>query len=262
MKSKLTKFAQVAGIMLALTFTLSCSESLVNIATKEGGSNVGGIAVPKEAVFTHIGKFRTSTTRCEYESEGNTIKQVCYNDKGKVISRREYEYDSKGMIKSVFYYIDDRYIAMTGINEFEYDSKSNMIRHIGYDAEGNVSDRSEYKYDSKGNIIETVWYDKDDNATERMKYNCNIDGICAISGSIEEFIVEGERTYITINSKRLMKSEKYEHFDSLPSGKKITFGWKDDYEYDSNGNKTKITNYSLENGNYVKDFETICSYTY
>jgi len=243
MRTKLSKLALAATFGLALALTFSCSSdngsSGPNGPNGPSGSN-DKKEVISSATWTYVyydangGVSSTSTTRVEYEydSRGNRTEQVNYAADGSISGRYEYEYDSKG----------------------------NQTKQVNYKADGSISSRYEYEYDSKGNQTKQVIYAADGSISLIYEYNCNSDGsYCNYSignGTGEVIVYTGETRYTTVNSKKLTASETRESYDGTST--------KTEYEYDSNGNITKQTTYSLQKdtGNYVKYYEITYTYTY
>jgi len=327
MRTKFSKFAQVAGIMLALTFTFSCSsnddnggsteqkcggvsydpsdyrcetgelvgkckgedyypayQQCVGGVIVEGGSSSsvtgsggssssvtggksssgGGSSGPKEVASTkksynHKGELEYEV-QYEYDSNGNLIRELQHNHSTSTTASKGYKYktyyyDSKGnQIKKLS--CDDYYHTFE-LEEYEYDSKGNKIKETEYKRitlntcadyanmtiDVDIDYINEYEYDSKGNVIKQITY-RDGSTDYEIKSTWSNDG------SIMTFNFDGciiEETYITINSKKLVKSYKSKcfYYDYM-------------YEYDAKGNMTKMTKETSEGNTEVTTYE----YTY
>jgi len=278
MRKQFSKFAQAAGVMLAMVFTFSCSSGDDNSGGGGGSSSSGGGgglsspsgSGPKGAILTEIwtlnsydsdGKIDgTYTYRkgYEYDNNGNIIKEISYDDNYWIVDYYEtYEYDSNGnKIKGT----QHSESGISGSTEYEYDSNGNKTKETRY-YNGNIASIYEWEYDSNGNAIKEAQYDGSGNIKFRYEYDS--DGIITKytsyenDGSIRKTYTQtNEVTYTTINSKKLIAT----CISERPDGTKT----KDEYQYDAKGNETKNTHYlwNKTTGSYEKTSESTNVYTY
>ena len=275
MTSKLTKFAQVVALGLALAFTFNCSSGEDDKDTGGSSSSGGGGTSspsgsgPKGAISTEVqttdmydnGEIKWTRTYkygYEYDNKGNKIKKNSYDKDGEIGYYDIYEYDSKGNNTKETTYYRDRSIMSYII--YEYDSKGNKIKETLYDKDGNVEEMYRNEYDSSGNKIKETGYE-DGNISYENEYDSNgIESKTTIynkDGSIKAtYTYTNEVTYTTINSKKLIATQISERQDGAKT--------KDEYQYDTKGNQTKITAYSWDKttGSYIKQLENTYVYTY
>ncbi|MDR0517477.1 MAG: hypothetical protein LBH25_10585 [Fibromonadaceae bacterium] len=278
-----------ATLALAITFTLSCSSDNNNgggdpnnggeydVSSSSGGggslssSGGGGNSSssdgsnggePKVTVLrteTHVSYSSngdvsftyTHETMYEYDIKGNMIKRI--NSDGIY----EYEYDSNGnQIKDVRYDFEGNIEARF---ESEYDSKGNRIKATGYNADGSVGARYEIEYDSNNNITKEATYSPDGIEARRYEYTWSNNGNTAtrkrfdLRGTELTLINTFVYQFTTIDGKKLEASYTRENPDGTQE--------KRDNEYDSKGNITKSTDYELQNGVWVKTYQTTYVYT-
>jgi len=103
---------------------------------------------------------------------------------------------------------------LSGYTEYEYDSNGKSTKNIQYGANGNLSGYTEYEYDSNENTTKRKNYDANGNLSSEYKYDDS--------------------------NWNLTKST------SFPNGQYSTSGYasaREEYEYDSNGNQTKVSLY-------------------
>ena len=127
----------------------------------------------------------------EYDSEGNMIKQIFYDESGaedsfdqwiydergllvEEISRGvrfyTYEYDENGYRTKAVNYDEDGSEDLTNSYIFENDENGNVIRRIGFDENGDPEKYPmEYEYDPNGKETAAIIYNEDGTLWERRE---------------------------------------------------------------------------------------------
>ena len=122
------------------------------------------------------------------DSNGNVIKEVCYDEDGTLMHEYNYNYDSQGNKT------DEKLYVKKGVYDTEtvcsYDAQGNKINEIYYENENLIS-KTEYSYDSQGNMVNRkyndyyyeedisiidTFYDYDEQGNIISEYDYNIDG--------------------------------------------------------------------------------------
>lgn len=94
-----------------------------------------------------------------YDADGNLIKKVftC----GDQTKMREYTYDASGNLSMEIYRVVNTNGSVYSLtDEYQYDEKNNLIRHVHTDNSGSES-VYEYTYDEYGNKVKRVYTDPD-----------------------------------------------------------------------------------------------------
>lgn len=112
----------------------------------------------------------------------------CYRD-GDIIS--EWQYDTNGnRIKSVFYNEDG---SVDGYTEYTYDELENEVKEIYYNGDGSVDGYAEYIYDASGNKVKEILYDGDGNVSCSTEYDILGNQVKVVDGDknlLDEYIYE------------------------------------------------------------------------
>ena len=112
-----------------------------------------------EITYEEYGRFN-SRYEWEYDSFGNKITEIGYEENGSISNWCEWEYDSpeNPTKETATYYNTDG--SIIGRNEREYDAFGNRTREISYDADGKVkgSGWMEWERDEWGNCTKEIWY--------------------------------------------------------------------------------------------------------
>lgn len=95
----------------------------------------------------------------KYDSEGNLIEDVQYNENGISSLKSCFKYNSRGDKIEVEYYKENG--ILDSKRKYKYDSLGNLIEDILYNENGVMIRKSAYKYDMKGNIVEEINFDRD-----------------------------------------------------------------------------------------------------
>lgn len=194
-----------------------------------------------------------------YDSNGKVIKKdiVSFNSLlcGSVVesdtepwgeTKVVYKYDSHGNEIERNMYRDET--ATTEKFSYAYDCNGNIIEKIEYTSEGSVYQKFIYQYDSEGRMAEyaiyypdelmekaTYIYNSDGNVVEQTLYQ-NEEIFCDDSFSADgEYYGSGKFVY-KYNSKGEMTEKSYSTSDGSSSTRTTC-------EYDSKGNRIKITNF-------------------
>ncbi len=207
----------------------------------------------------------------EYNKNGETTKSENYRN-GKLWSAEENEYDESGnLIKSSSYDADRK---LTGYDVYGYNESGKRIKISEYDGSGALTGYTEIKRDGDYILSETV-YDADGNKTEYTEYLENTRDYNTYSrtkryeryengklAELTEYNEKGERTkrvlydgegnkteyteYITLK----VKHNGYEGISTDIKTREVYNNGKlesrTEYEFDENGNRTKISEYDGE----------------
>ncbi len=191
---------------------------------------------------------QTLSWSARYDSRGNKIKEIRYDDTGAEIGTDEWTYDENGVligesvdseffykyeydkngcrIKSVCYDANGAEILESSF-VYENDENGNLlsVRRMGGNSEGNLT---EYEYDENGNETVRISYNDDGTVMERMerKYDKN--------GNVLEV-----KTISSDGTEEIHAVYSYDEEGKLVELFYYSEGEKDTrctYEYDENGN--------------------------
>ena len=163
----------------------------------------------------------------EYDSAGNEIGYVTYDENGNIERRKECEYDANGnQTKEIYYDKDDKIQRKT---EKEYDAAGNVINSERYGSDVNYCrNRDTYTYDEYGKQIIHVAY-RDGKITEKCKYEYDENGNIIKTVIYKNTVaIDYWFEYEYDENGRLIKFVRYESDG--------TAGLWDEYEYDENDN--------------------------
>lgn len=207
----------------------------------------------------------------EYNKNGETTKSENYRN-GKLWSAEENEYDESGnLIKSSSYDADRKF---TSYSVYGYNESGKRIKISKYDGSGTLTEYTEIKRDGKYVLSETV-YDADGNKTEYTEYLENTPDYNTYSrtkryeryengklAELREYNEDGRMTklisYDGEGNKKLYEEYvtlkvKHNGYEGISAVIKTHETYNDgklehrtEYEYDENGNRTKISEYDGE----------------
>ncbi|MBR2594389.1 MAG: hypothetical protein IKD83_07220 [Firmicutes bacterium] len=185
----------------------------------------------------------------EPKKEGKWVvtKETSYMNDGSVSSYAKYEYDGNGRKTKGTTYRPDR--SVTGMNEYGYDSAGNMTKESHYRSDGSLGDWFEYEYDGNGKKTKCNVHDSYSSYTPEYKYEYDSNGRLTKTTYYENGRAQQWIEY-EYNNGENSTTETYYNFD----GGVTNFSFYE-YEYDNNGNVTKMTESRW--GSY-----TIYEYTY
>lgn len=216
----------------------------------------------------------------EYNKNGETTKSENYRN-GKLWSAEENEYDESGnLIKSSSYDADRKF---TSYSVYGYNESGKRIKISKYDGSGTLTEYTEIKRDGKYVLSETV-YDADGNKTEYTEYLENTPDYNTYSrtkryekyengklAELREYNEDGRMTklisYDGEGNKKLYEEYvtlkvKHNGYEGISAVIKTHETYNDgklehrtEYEYDENGNRTKISEYDGE-GKLIEYTET------
>lgn len=95
-----------------------------------------------------------------YNSDGNIIERVSYDDTGKITGKSRHTYDAKGRntghedLSAIL----NESSAVPRRDVYVLDAEGLKIEHIAYQSDGSIGTRFVYKYNLKGNLTEEEWY--------------------------------------------------------------------------------------------------------
>ena len=207
----------------------------------------------------------------EYNRNGNVVKAEQYIS-GKLYGIEEMEYDESGnLIKSSSYDADRKF---TGYSVYGYNESGKRIKISEYDGDDKLTGYTEIKRNGDYILSETV-YDGDGNKTEYTEYLENTSDYNTYSrkkryeeyknGKLAElkeynedgritkqisYDGEGNKTEYTEYITFKVKHNGYEGTTTVTKTREIYNDGKlehrTEYEYDENGNRTKISEYDGE----------------
>lgn len=216
----------------------------------------------------------------EYNRNGETTKSENYRN-GKLWSAEENEYDENGnLIKSSSYDADRKF---TSYSVYGYNESGKRIKISEYDGDDKLTGYTEIKRDGKYVLSETV-YDADGNKTEYTEYLENTPDYNTYSrtkryekyengklAELREYNEDGKMTklisYDGEGNKKLYEEYvtlkvKHNGYEGISAVIKTHETYNDgklehrtEYEYDENGNRTKISEYDGE-GKLIEYTET------
>lgn len=216
----------------------------------------------------------------EYNKNGETTKSENYRN-GKLWSAEENEYDESGnLIKSSSYDADRKF---TSYSVYGYNESGKRIKISKYDGSGTLTEYTEIKRDGEYILSETV-YDGDGNKTEYTEYLENTSDYNTYSrkkryeeykngklAELEEYNEDGgitKRTSYDGDGNKTMYTEyitlkvKHNGYEGTTTDTKTRETYNDgklehrtEYEYDENGNRTKISEYDGD-GKLIEYTET------
>lgn len=216
----------------------------------------------------------------EYNKNGETTKSEDYRN-GKLWSAEENEYDENGnLIKSSSYDADRKF---TSYSVYGYNESGKRIKISEYDGDDKLTGYTEIKRDGKYVLSETV-YDADGNKTEYTEYLENTPDYNTYSrtkryekyengklAELREYNEDGRMTklisYDGEGNKKLYEEYvtlkvKHNGYEGISAVIKTHETYNDgklehrtEYEYDENGNRTKISEYDGE-GKLIEYTET------
>ena len=201
----------------------------------------------------------------EYDENGNMVKQIVYNADGSTESWRDFKYDENGVLIYIFVYNADP-IRLTKIIYYNTDGSVNYWEELEYDEDGKQVKRT--RYDENGVIQSWTEYDENNEFGGIIKYTVyNPDGSIRWWVEIEDDdpieyedrifrIIKQETFYSADGSLIAWREPKYEHDESgIYSG--IYIGAT---HYDADGNIISGINYIGAthydaDGNIIDEYE-------
>ncbi|MDE6961644.1 MAG: tetratricopeptide repeat protein [Lachnospiraceae bacterium] len=96
---------------------------------------------------------------CEYDENGNCIKNTQYRLDGSVMHTKLYEYDENGKLIKLTYYSESGDVLSNEL--FEYDGNGNRIKNNCYSGDGTLREFFQYEYDENGTQTKQEHYDAD-----------------------------------------------------------------------------------------------------
>ncbi len=144
-----------------------------------------------------------------FDSRGRELRDIDYDDNGKVIAVYTAQYNENGDYTRAAKYNADG--SVSWYKDYKYNEKGQNIRDIYYRADGSVDYYYDYEYDEKGQCTRGICY--------------NADGSVNYYGD-SEYNEKGQRT----------RGIRYNADGSV--------NYYGDYEYDENGNKISSKYYN------------------
>ncbi|NWF91006.1 MAG: hypothetical protein HXY50_16290 [Ignavibacteriaceae bacterium] len=131
-----------------------------------------------------INKGKLSTTK--FDKKGFAIETILYDEKGNILNRFEYKYNSDGLRSQSLRY--DKHNKLDKKFKYDYDIVGNKIKAFRYSINDKLEKYYEYEYDSKLNLILDEWYnvngdlefkienDYDERGNKVVSYSYDADG--------------------------------------------------------------------------------------
>lgn len=209
-----------------------------------------------------------------FNSTGNKTELCTINSNGSVDNEISWQYDDSGNMVEDHRGNSDK-VDTTKENKFTYkfDDKGNIIERDRFNAKG-IQDVTEiYKYDERGNVIVKSWvigntpckdslvYDEKNNMIEQYATNVVIPGKWKFTYRYDEkgncmeenWFTDGVKFYIKYTFKYDDKGNRSEVVWTNAKGKSCK--WTFQYEFDSNGNWIKSTQFLNGKPNYILERE-------
>ena len=223
----------------------------------------------------------------EFDGNGHEIRTTYYDENGKPSWIHGYEYDEDGKKIKDTSYNEDGSISM--IYRYEYDEKGNLTKAARYDETETLRAYDVYEYDENGYILKDTRYNANGVKTGYTEYFENTTYINKYAGqrrsesydsdgnlsSVYEYNRNGETTKSeNYSSKGKLWSAEENEYDeddrmvkklSYDSERKLTgytvYEYDENYilsetSYDSDGNKTKYTEYVEKTSYYNRGYDT------
>ncbi len=223
----------------------------------------------------------------EYDGNGNTIRSTNYDENGKPSWSYGYEYDEDGKKIKETSYKEDGSISM--IYRYEYDEKGNLTKEARYDETETLRAYEVYEYDENGYVLKMTQYSAGgvktgyteyfENTTYANKYaGRRRSEIYYSDGSLSNICEYNKNGKMTkgenySSNGKLWSAEEYEYDEddrrvkklSYDSERKLTgytvYKYDENYilsetSYDSDGNKTKYTEYVEKTSYYNRGDDT------
>lgn len=164
---------------------------------------------------------RTKSFGYEYNNQGNISKEIHYNGHEDVLEWCDYIYDEQGILLQLESRAPGRDEPI--VRKYIYDNQGNTIRRDLISDDGNVYAWIEYVYDAQGNILkELTCYDWDTKRSYLVEYKYN-----------EQGLLESEFEY---SFKEIKDMDDTEEINTVAD-------YRNDYTYDSQGNLMECTRY-------------------
>lgn len=112
-----------------------------------------------------------------FNTQGDVVEFVDYNENGKPWFKYVYKYDSnRNKIEVLHYNYDDNAFPKPEIVKYKYDAEGNRTEYTSYNNKGSIDEKTIFKYDSYGNIIEIKVYQEDGSWRETRTYRYDSNG--------------------------------------------------------------------------------------
>lgn len=181
-------------------------------------------------------------TQYEYDSQGRMTKEIDISTgTGQKQSETEYSYDSQGNVVRETSYMH-RYNGgsyRSGMTEYFYDSNGNKIKEASVGSSGKdelTMSYGEWGYDSYGNMIRHDSYGPTWYVMALPYYEYDLDAKMLVPAPRGEGVVLSSSSECSYDSMGNLIREVATNF---------IYDWYKEYEYDSQGNMTLETEYSL-----------------
>ena len=203
------------------------------------------------------------STVTKYDTKGNVIEIIDYNQEGKVISSKTYQYDNRNNRINSKMYDEQRKVKYS--QEIETDASGKKIKESGFD--GNDRYNNAYTYDGSGRLIE-IKYTENNAIKERrqFKYSGNKTEILIFNAN-DVLSGRQENTYndlglllseIRKNEQGVIVNSKIMQYDNLGNLLQETkkrandkLDYQKTYQYDKNNRPVKEETTTTEGTVYI-----------
>lgn len=229
---------------LILFITVLCLLSTLNSYSQTGMLNENMIIYKENKVKT-IKEYRTLDnnklfiSQSSFNSSGQIINSVFYDDAGKVIQKITYDYSANNMVVESNLLVSDNSVSKT---KYLYNSNGQLVEIIS------DYDKSTFKYDDKGNMISQMIF-QDSGGWYEFYFEYNESRL--IIKSISKY---GVTKYTYNNDNRMIQSLTYDNDDILQYG--------DEYSYLDNKLLSESKSFMIENDNKIINNEKVYEYEF
>ena len=162
---------------------------------------------------------RRTLQKVTYNTQGNILEDVSYDQQSAISQRLVYTYDEQGRGTGYneFAALLDKTLTIPRRHVYKLDDKGRRIQYSVFESNGTLGSRFVYKYDLNGNLIEEEWYSH--------------------TGQL------GGKTVSSFDGKANRVSHAYYHGDG-------SLSWRNVSKYDSSGNRTETLLYEGDTVRY------------
>lgn len=145
-----------------------------------------------------------------FNTQGDVVEFVDYNENGKPQFKYVYKYDSnRNKIEVLDYNYDDDAFLKRQIVKYKYDAKGNRTEYTNYNNKGLIHEKAIFKYDSYGNLIEKKVYQEDGSWRETLTYKYDSNGNEIEYVFISRYLPNSKRTYKYNSNNKIIEQIVY-----------------------------------------------------
>lgn len=185
--------------------------------------------------------YNNDTYEYTYDSKGNILTCIKYNQNNEKIKQINYTYDESGnLVKEQEIYGETE----AEIIEYKYDERGNNIE-TNSTSNGEFQYSYQFTYDANGNKIKEIYKSNLAEFSHEISYSYDKNGILIKTVEIKNDCVTTTEYVINEhgdNEKKIVTYE-YDRYKGTEN-EKIVYEYLYELEYDANGNKTKNTEHN------------------